>query len=100
MTHRATIILLAAATFLGGCAAVRDLDKPVGQQGFNDPLGASYRQQLQAQKFDPIPAGSDPVTGMDGKLSQRAIQAYQQPTPEDKGPTFNEVMRFLMQDKQ
>lgn len=103
MTHRTIItglalLLLGSAPLYSGCAISDNWDKPIGQHGFSEPLGASYRQQLQAQKFDPVPPTTTPVVGMDGKLAQGAIGTYQNPTPEDQGPSYNEVIRFLMED--
>ncbi|MFV0348152.1 MAG: hypothetical protein ACK5JO_06155, partial [Halodesulfovibrio sp.] len=70
-----------------------------GTQGFNEPQGEAFRQQLQAQKFDPVPPTDTPVVGMDGQLTDKAIKSYKNPRPEDKGPSFAKVIDFLMTDK-
>lgn len=90
---------LTACIVASGCAATENWNKPMGEHGFNKPIGAAYQQQLNAQKFDPVPPATTPVTGMDGQLSENVINTYQNPKPEDKGPTFNEFARALM-DKQ
>lgn len=94
-----TTITVIALGMLSGCAISDNWNKPLGQHGFSEPLGEAHHQQLEAQKFNPVPATTDPVVNMDGRLAQRTIKTYQQPEPEDKGPSFNEVMQFMMKDK-
>ncbi|WBF68930.1 hypothetical protein LN040_07500 [Desulfovibrio subterraneus] len=85
---------------LTGCAKFSDTwNRPMGTQGFNAPQGEAFRQQLQAQKFDPVPPTSTPVVGMDGQLTEKAIQSYKNPRPEDKGPSFAEVLDLVMKEK-
>ncbi len=99
MQRLTTPIVCALLLLLAGCSTTRDWNKPLGQHGFETELGDAYHTQLEAQKFNPVPATGTPVVGMNGKLTKRAIDTYQNPTPEDKGPSFNEVIQFLMKDK-
>lgn len=44
-------------------------------------FGSSVRMAMENQILNPMPAGTEPVRGMDGKYAQKVIEKYQ------KGPT-------------
>ncbi len=45
------------------------------------PQGSSVHMAVENQILNPMPAGTEPVRGMDGKYAQSVIEKYQ------KGPT-------------
>ncbi len=68
------IRLLTAIAIIGflacaGCAA----------DEFKEPLGASVRQAVAAQKLAAAPAGDAPVVGLDGVYAQGVMDNYRKP---------------------
>ncbi|UZP65903.1 hypothetical protein N1030_09720 [Desulfovibrio mangrovi] len=96
----ALLVSMTLPIMLSGCAKFSETwNRPMGEQGFHAPQGEAFRQQLEAQKFDPVPPTTTPVMGMNGQLTEKAIKSYQDPRPEDKGPSFAEVIDSLMKEK-
>lgn len=80
---------------LCGCTAMEErLDRSISP--FSTELGAAYKAQREAQKVDPTPADTTPVTGLDAVSTTRALKKYRAPEAEDKGPTFAEIIRQVI----
>ena len=63
----------------------------------NAPYGASYRQAIEAQKLNPGPADSKPVTGLDGAAAKAAMDKYRNVEAKEDGGA--QVIKSQMQAK-
>lgn len=89
----ASIALFIAISLLSGCS-----NKPIG--GHEYELGAAYNAQLASQKFDPTPAGNDPVVTLNGELAKTALDRQRSQQTKETGPRFGEVMLMEMTESQ
>lgn len=69
-----TILLPAVALLICGCSESAR-NAPVTE--WQEPLGASYREQLQGQTLYPRSPDDSPVMGLDGKIAERAMTVRQ-----------------------
>lgn len=69
-----TILLPAVALLLCGCSQSAR-NAPITE--WQEPLGASYREQLQGQILYPRSPDDSPVRGLDGKVVERAMTVRQ-----------------------
>lgn len=75
MTRIAIIALFLAGSILPGCGTMQ-----VEHAESTVPFGTSVSQAVEAQKLNPMPAGTEPVTGADGEYALKVLENYQ------KGP--------------
>ncbi|HBE95406.1 MAG TPA: hypothetical protein DDW80_08210 [Desulfovibrio sp.] len=47
---------------------------------FREPLGASVRQAVEAQKLAAVPSSDTPVTGLDGQYTKNVMENYRKPS--------------------
>lgn len=74
---KALVLLSVTMIFLAsGCQAIQ-----VEHFESTVPYGSSVQMAVQNQILNPMPAGTEPVRGMDGRYAQSIIEKYQ------KGPT-------------
>lgn len=73
-----TVLLLFLAT--AGCSIAQ-----VQHEESTPRFGSSVKMAVQDQTLNPLPAGTEPVRGMDGKYTQAVVDKYQKgPKPETK----------------
>lgn len=70
-----TLILITVMTLFlaAGCQLAQVKHTPSGA-----PFGSSVRLAVEQQILNPMPAGTEPVRGMDGKYAQSIIEKYQE----------------------
>lgn len=69
MTRLLTTIAIIGFLACAGCAA----------DEFKEPLGASVRQAVAAQKLAAAPPSDAPVVGLDGAYAQGVMDNYRKP---------------------
>ncbi|WP_449242261.1 hypothetical protein [Desulfovibrio sp.] len=69
MTRLLTAIAIIGFLACAGCAS----------EEFKEPLGASVRQAVAAQKLAAAPAGDAPVVGLDGVYAKGVMDNYHKP---------------------
>lgn len=73
-----TAIVIIGFLACSGCAA----------EEFKEPLGASVRQAVEAQKLAAVPSSDTPVVGLDGQYAKGVMDTYRKPAGNAKaGPT-------------
>lgn len=64
-----TAIAIIGFLACSGCAA----------EEFKEPLGASVRQAVEAQKLAAVPSSDTPVVGLDGHYAKGVMDTYRKP---------------------
>lgn len=64
-------LALSVMTSLAGCAGP-SRESPMSEWTFTQ--GEAFRAQRDAQTLNPGPAGDDPVVGLDGRVTERAMK--------------------------
>ncbi|MEG6505355.1 hypothetical protein [Nitratidesulfovibrio sp. 1201_IL3209] len=67
----APLLALTIVTSLAGCAGP-SRESPMSEWTFTQ--GEAFRAQRDAQTLNPGPAGDDPVVGLDGRVTERAMK--------------------------
>lgn len=65
------LVLTLALTVLTGCAGP-SRESPMSEWTFTQ--GEAFRAQRDAQRLNPGPADDDPVVGLDGRVTERAMK--------------------------
>ncbi|KAB1441828.1 hypothetical protein [Pseudodesulfovibrio senegalensis] len=79
-TRLMTLTILSLFLASGGCSIAQ-----VQHEESTPRFGSSVKMAVQDQTLNPLPAGTEPVRGMDGKYTQAVVEKYQSgPKPETK----------------
>ncbi len=75
-----TLTILAIFLAASGCSIAQ-----VDHEESTPAFGSSVRMAVQNQILNPLPAGTEPVRGADGKYTQAVVEKYQKgPKPDAK----------------
>ncbi|GAB7024486.1 hypothetical protein [Salidesulfovibrio brasiliensis] len=95
MTRITIITLFLAAATLTGCGGMQ-----VEHTESTIPFGSSVSHAVEAQKLNPMPAGTDPVTGADGEYALKVLENYQkgpEPSSKDSQSLFQKTLGEMLQ---
>lgn len=73
MTRTISLITLLIAVLSFGCTIAQ-----VDHSESTIPFGTSVSHAVEAQKLNPLPAGTEPVTGADGEYALKVLDKYQE----------------------
>ncbi|WP_018126119.1 hypothetical protein [Desulfovibrio oxyclinae] len=68
-----TVIVFLASLGLSGCSVMQVQHEPSTM-----PHGTAVSQAVEAQKLNPMPAGTEPVKGADGEYALKVLEQYQE----------------------